>query len=134
MKLILCLDDASGMMFNHRRQSRDRVLIADLMTHVGHAKLWISPYSAPLFPTDAPNITIAENPCAAAGEEDFVFAEDCAISPYWDKVSELILYRWNRLYPSDLKFGEDMTKFYLAATYGFEGSSHSEITKEVWKT
>ncbi len=134
MKLILCLDDTSGMMFNHRRQSRDRVLIADLVTHVGNATLWISPYSAPLFPANAQNITVAENPCAVAKDGDFVFVEDTALSPYWDKVSELILYRWNRLYPSDVKFHEDMAAFHLAATDSFAGSSHNEITKEIWKT
>ena len=26
MKLILCVDDKGGLAFNHRRQSRDRVL------------------------------------------------------------------------------------------------------------
>lgn len=133
MKLILCIDDQNGMMFNHRRQSRDRVLIADLISHVGNAKLWISPYSASLFPSDAPNVKITENPCAEAGEEDFVFVEDCEMFSYWDKASEVILYHWNRLYPSDVKFTKDITKFHLAATTAFEGSSHSEITKEVWK-
>ena len=133
MKLILCIDDQNGMMFNHRMQSRDRVLIAELMTHVGAAQLRVSPYSVSLFPTDAPNVTVMENPCAAATAEDFVFVEDVELSPYWENVSELILYRWNRLYPSDVKFTEDMTKFQLISTTAFEGSSHSEITKEVWK-
>ena len=31
MKLIVCLSEGNGMMFNNRRQSRDRVLIADMV-------------------------------------------------------------------------------------------------------
>ena len=31
MKLIVCLDDKNGMMFNKRRQSRDRVLIENVL-------------------------------------------------------------------------------------------------------
>ena len=54
MKLIVCLSDDNGMMFNHRRQSRDRVLIADMIQHVQNAPLWVSPYSAPLFGEDCP--------------------------------------------------------------------------------
>lgn len=34
MTLILCLDDENGMMFNHRRQSRDRVLISEMLSHI----------------------------------------------------------------------------------------------------
>ena len=31
MILIVCVDDHNGMMFNHRRQSQDRVLRADIL-------------------------------------------------------------------------------------------------------
>ena len=31
MKLIVCMDDKNGMAFNHRRQSRDRVLAKRIM-------------------------------------------------------------------------------------------------------
>ena len=48
MTLIVCLDDNLGMMFNRRRQSRDRVLIAELMAHVGDRRL-------PVFPTIRPS-------------------------------------------------------------------------------
>lgn len=131
MTLVVCLDDNLGMMFNHRRQSRDRILIADLLAHVGDRRLVVSPYSAPLFPADAPNVTVAEDPCTAAGEEDFAFVEDTPIS---GNPSGMILYRWNRIYPADRHFKGDMTGFLLSETIEFVGSSHEKITKEVWKT
>ena len=133
MTLIVCLDDNLGMMFNRRRQSRDRVLIAELMAHVGDRRLVVSPYSAPLFPADAPNVTVAKDPCAEAREEDFVFVEDADPAAAWDKVTEVLLYRWNRTYPADRYFTVDMAGFRLAETTEFVGSSHDKITKEVWK-
>ena len=49
MKLILCVDDKGGLAFNHRRQSRDRVLNEHILMHCGMHRLWISPYTARLF-------------------------------------------------------------------------------------
>lgn len=45
MKLILCVDDKGGLAFNHRRQSRDRVLNERILMHCGMHRLWISPYT-----------------------------------------------------------------------------------------
>ena len=42
MTLIVCIDDKNGLLFNHRRQSRDRVLIEDLLGTL----LWLSDDSA----------------------------------------------------------------------------------------
>lgn len=133
MTLILCLDDENGMMFNHRRQSRDRVLISEMLSHIGNRRLFVSLYSVALFPADIPNITVADDPCADVAEGDFAFVEDTDPVAHWDRVTELILYRWNRLYPADKSFSGDMTAFHLAETTEFVGSSHDKITKEIWK-
>ena len=133
MTLILCLDDENGMMFNHRRQSRDRVLIAELLSHVGDGRLYVSPYSAPLFPADVKNVTVADDPCAAADDHAYAFVEDTDPAPHWDRVTDIILYRWNRLYPADVTFTQDMTDLHLIETSEFVGSSHDQITKEIWK-
>ena len=37
MKLAVCIDNGGGMIFNHRRQSRDRELIRDLAENLGGA-------------------------------------------------------------------------------------------------
>ena len=133
MTLVVCLDDQQGMMFNRRRQSRDRILIAELLAHVGERRLIISPYSAPLFPADAPNLTVANDPCAAADRDSFAFVEDTDPLSHWDEVTELLIYRWNRIYPADRKFQGDLSGFRLTETTEFAGSSHDTITKEVWK-
>ena len=52
MILIVCVDDNKGMMFNHRRQSQDRVLRRHILDRVGDAKLWMNGYSAKMFEKD----------------------------------------------------------------------------------
>ena len=49
MKVIVCVDDNNGMMFNNRRQSRDRILIEDVVKNVIGGNLLMAPYSEPLF-------------------------------------------------------------------------------------
>ena len=46
---IVCVDDHNGMMFNHRRQSQDRVLRADILELTGGKKLWMNAYSRKQF-------------------------------------------------------------------------------------
>lgn len=133
MKLIVCLDDAGGMMFNRRRQSRDRVLIADMLHHTGSTSLWVSPYSAPLFGEDASPLRVAPDPILAAEENDYCFVENTPLPQNLDGISELVIYRWNRLYPSDVRFTCDTSPLSLVESHEFGGSSHDKITKEIWK-
>lgn len=53
MIVIACLDDNGGMMFNHRRQSQDRVLRAHIAALVGDARLWMNHYSAQQFDAES---------------------------------------------------------------------------------
>ena len=133
VKLIVCLSDDGGMMFNHRRQSRDRVLIADMIDQTQGAPLWVSPYSAPLFGEDCPHLRVDALPVNAAKVGDYCFVEDTSLPQNLDAVEELILYRWNRLYPSDVYFTLDTSAFSPQETTEFVGSSHEKITKEILK-
>ena len=133
LKLIVCLSDDGGMMFNHRRQSRDRILIADMVQHTKDSTLWISPYSASLFPEDRPHLQVTPDPTKAAGKDDYCFVEDIPLPQNLEEVNELLIYRWNRLYPSDVFFTCNMSVFFLAESHEFVGSSHDNITKEIWK-
>ena len=133
MKLIVCLSEEDGMMFNHRRQSRDRVLIADMIRHVGNTPLWVSPYSAPLFGEDCSSLRVDANPVLAAGETEYCFAEDTPLPKNLANANEILIYRWNRLYPADVYFTCDTSAFTLIQSEDFVGSSHDSITKEIWK-
>lgn len=132
LKLIVCLDDRGGMAFNRRRQSRDRILIENLVQHVGTARLYVTPYTAKLFRGHVLDLWETDTPLLDAGSTDYCFSELEAPSHEAD-VSELTVYRWNRHYPSDTVFSLNLSDFTLASTTEFVGSSHEKITKEVWK-
>ena len=86
MKLILCVDDKGGLAFNHRRQSRDRVLNERILMHCGMHRLWISPYTAKLFGADtAVRLCIAEDCLERAEEDDYCFAEVHNPAPYLNR-------------------------------------------------
>ena len=133
MKLIVCLDDRMGMMFNHRRQSRDRLLIDDLEKLVGDRKVYMMPYSEGLFLKNNVRYILTDTPFTDADREDYCFIETVDPTSYMRSVTEIVIYHWNRHYPADLYFTFDMKGFTLTQTAEFAGSSHEKITREVWK-
>ena len=135
MKVIVCVDDNNGMMFNNRRQSRDRILIEDIVKNVVGGNLLIAAYSEPLFKDSNVDIFLSESLLDEAAPEDLCFIEDKALLPYSDKIDELIIYRWNRTYPADMHLDIDPAalSMKLVSTTEFAGSSHEKITKELYK-
>ena len=130
MRVAVCIDDFGGMIFNGRRQSRDRALTADLLREVGEGKLRIFPFSAELF--EANTVTVSADFLSEAGEDELCFLENEPLSPHLDRVGELILYRWNRRYPRDLLLDVDplAAGLRLAEQTELRGYSHETITKE----
>lgn len=49
MKLIICLDDKNGIMFNKRRQSKDVAVAEKIKEIIGNNLLHIHSYSSPIF-------------------------------------------------------------------------------------
>lgn len=135
MKLIVCLDDRNGMLFYGKRLSRDRVVCEKVVNMVGAAKLWMNGYSAKMFADISKNICVDEDFLDYAGEEEFCFLENRDIMPYMDKISQILLFKWNRHYPADTFFPIDLCAkpWKLTDTEEFSGSSHNKITMEVYK-
>lgn len=134
MKVIVCLDDKRGMFFNERRQSRDRVLNADVVAMSKGNRLFIEPYSKMLFENSGANIVCDADFLELAGDGDFCFVENRALSGYIDKLEEIIIYHWNRSYPTDIVFDLEPEElgFKCISTSEFQGSSHDKITKEIF--
>ena len=128
----VCLDDHNGMCFNRRRQSRDRLLLADLLREAGGAPLWMNAYSAGLFKTPPANLRTAEDFLDRAGRGEYCFVEDRDLTGWAGKLEALVVYRWNRIYPADFYFTLPLDGWTLARTGEFAGSSHERITKEVY--
>lgn len=136
MKVIVCVDENNGIMFNNRRQSRDRILIRDIVQNIVGGNLLMAPYSEPLFKDSGiDTFFLSEYILDEADPEDYCFIENKALLPYSDKIDELIIYRWNRVYPADMYLDIDpkALSLTLVSTTEFAGSSHEKITKELYK-
>jgi len=135
MIIISCVDDDMGMMFNHRRQSQDRVLRERVLEATKGKKLWINHYSAKQFSeNNTPQINVDDNFMSEAGDGEYCFVENCDVTPYLRWVEKIILYRWNRRYPSDQTFPINLSVggWKLVHTEEFSGSSHERITEEIY--
>ena len=135
MRIIACVDDNMGMMFNHRRQSQDLVLRERVLAVTKGNKLWMNHFSAQQFSQhNAPQINVDDSFLSEAGNGEYCFVEDCDILPYMPWVETIFLYRWNRRYPADQTFPVDLSAggWKLVHTEEFTGSSHERITEETY--
>ena len=75
--LAFCVDDQGGLAFNHRRQSRDRGLVADLLAAAGGRPVFCLPYSAGLFDPG----TVTDDP-GAVSADGILFLENADPAAY----------------------------------------------------
>ena len=148
MKIIVCVDNQNGMMFNHRRQSQDRVLRKRIMELTGGKKLWMNAYSQKQFLQVNGNMPKEQEQSGQLGQsgqiqadEAFLekagpgepcFVEDRSVAPFAGRVERVVLYRWDRAYPADLYWDLSLEGWTLARREEFPGFSHEIITKEVY--
>lgn len=126
MTLYVCLDDKNGMLFNKRRQSRDGAVLEDICASVSGV-LTIDAFSEKL-------IAAAGIPYVVGEPEPGVqfFLENRKASELLPMAEKIVIYRWNRVYPADLRFDGDLSGFTRQSTEEFPGKSHEKITKEVY--
>lgn len=133
MNVIVMLSNDNGMMFNERRQSQDSTLRQDVLNDSSGTTLWMNSYSKKQFTEEANNIIVDEKFLQKAQNGEYCFVENQELAPIADSIENLIVYRWNRDYPSDMTFDLDISSWVLISTIDFTGTSHEKITKEVWK-
>jgi hypothetical protein len=129
MKIIICLDDNNGMLFNNRRQSRDSVVLEDVFANLGSAQLNIFPFSQKLFEPFSDRVMV----CTALTENNIYFVEDIDITPYEGQIKEIIVYKWNRAYPADFYCEIDFSAFNMVSQTELQGSSHEKITRIIYR-
>ena len=132
MKIIVCVDNQNGMMFNHRRQSQDRVLRKRILELTGGKKLWMNGNMPKEQEQSGQSgqIQADETFLEKAGPGEYCFVEDKDVVPYESRIEEVILCHWNRDYPADMYFKMDLGSWKLAETQEYAGSSHEKITEE----
>lgn len=132
MILVACIDDKGGMLFNRRRQSQDRLLRLDLLREAGGNAIWMNGYSVKQFADPPENIRVAEDFYLQAGAGEFCFFEDVDPVPWLDRAEKVLLYHWNRRYPSDPPgFPQPLVGWSVTRREDFVGASHACITKEI---
>ncbi len=133
MILIFCVDDQMGIMFNGRRQSQDSALRERIVQISSKSKLWINSYSETQFKVnDASHINISDYFLNEATSGEFCFVEDKQVKSYESTIEIIILYKWNKSYPSDMFFDIDLSGWKCIRTTDFAGSSHEIITEEIY--
>ena len=130
MKIIVCVDDNMGMLFNKRRQSRDVKVLDDIFCMTD--KLWIHPFSEKLYEKYKEKTKVDDSFLEEAGFGEFCFVENISLKPYEDKIEQLIVYKWNRKYPADFKLDLDLSQWHLQEALEFQGNSHDLITREIY--
>ena len=130
MKVIVCLDERFGMLFNQRRLSRDRKVIEDICYRT--KRLYVSRFSETLF-CDAPiEICMDEEFLEKAKIGEVCFVENRLLMQYIDKIEELVVYQWNRSYPSDMKIDIPLQEWNKISEEDLEGFTHEKITRQVY--
>ena len=131
--LIACVDDGMGMMFNKRRVSRDDTVIKRIIKIADNNRIWMSQYSYPLFENVKTENIVADESCFdKASSDEYCFIENLSMTNHKDKIDKIILFRWNRSYPSDVKFDIDLNEWKMNSSEEFAGNSHECITMEVY--
>lgn len=131
--LIVCVDDSMGMMFNKRRVSRDEAVIKRIIEIADNKRIWMSQYSYPLFESmKADNIVAEDLFLERASNDEYCFLENISVADCENKIERIILFRWNRSYPSDVKFNIDLNEWKFNSSEEFAGDSHECITMEVY--
>lgn len=132
MNLIFCIDEKGGMLFHARRVTSDRI-VTERILDICKRDLWIAPYSRSLFP-DGLGLRVSENFLEQAGESEWCFVEAVDPAKYIGCAEHIVIFHWNRTYPSELKFSKENLKlgWELNHTEEFPGYSHQRITMEVY--
>lgn len=130
MNVIICIDENQGMLFHNRRQSKDIKVVEDI---AGLTKeLWISPFSEKLFEGTNIKLYMSDTPLEDAPADAFCFVENQTLQPLKYNIKQLMVYNWNRRYPSDFKLDLNLNEWKLIETIDFEGNSHEKITRETY--
>ena len=134
MNVIVCIDEAGGMLFNGRRQSKDKCLRQKARELAQSEPLWMNSYTASQFAEDGYEVVVDEDFLSNAPENAWCFVENRDLLPWIQNIQQVAVYHWNRRYPSDVKFPMDVlrSQWKRISVKEFAGNSHERITEEVY--
>ncbi|MBO5286796.1 MAG: ribonuclease Z [Clostridia bacterium] len=130
MTVIACIDDNNGMLFGGKRQSRDSKVLEDIQR--SFSPVVILPFSEKMIGASGVDY-ILKDTVDKVRDDETVFLENVDLKTIENRISRLIIYKWNRKYLSDFKFNLDLGKYERKSVCDFSGSSHDKITREVYE-
>ena len=129
MILVACIDDNNGMLFNNRRQSRDKGLIERIIAM--NKRVYVNNFSRELF--EGYNNILVDNEFMTNFEsEDICFVENIPLSRLINKADKIILYCWNKKYPADTYLDISLGDWNLVSECEFNGTSHDNIKEQIY--
>lgn len=135
MNIIICIDNNNGISFGGRRLSRDIKLCERVLQITSGNLLLMNKFSYGLFKDYSDdNIIVTETVFNDAKPGDFCFVENLDVATPKELIEKIIIYRWNRSYPSDMKLDMSiLNDKKLVASFDFAGNSHKKITEEIYE-
>lgn len=92
------------MTFFGRRQSTDAALRERIVALAGEGSISMSEYTAAQFRGCGANVAVSPEPTP---DDSVYFFEEVDPAKYAELADRLVIYRWNRNYPRDLKLTLD---------------------------
>ncbi len=134
MTVIFFLDDNKGMLFNNRRQSRDAVALEDIGTYL-QGELHITEFSEKYISCSGLPYKVVSSLEINDDNEAFYLVENYSVKDQLVKIDRIIIYWWNRTYPSDMQIDFEPIEygFTLKSQFEFAGKSHEKITREIFE-
>ncbi|MGN0194573.1 MAG: hypothetical protein ACI39G_05635 [Pseudoramibacter sp.] len=135
---MMFLDMKNGMAFNRRRQTQDRAVIQRLLAQFPGKCFWGDEKTKALFDGfDAAHFKADPDFLNKAAAGDVAVAEFVSsdqLKAVDRKIEQLVIYRWDKVYPADLVCTYPLAKagWNLTKQTEFTGHSHDKITEEVY--
>lgn len=127
MILAVCVENRMGLAFMGRRLSKD-ALLRERLWELSGGSLRMSPYSAKQF---SEPVYAGADYLSGAQSGDWCFCENGDYEGFSGQIEKIVLFKWNRDYPADLRFSFP-GEWTLVSSEDFPGKSHETITMEVY--
>ena len=130
--LFFTLDDKNAVTFAGKRQSKDIKVAQKMCEFMSGTPLAIKAKSANFFEgVDIPLVTV-DNFVDCREDTPTAFCEEIPSQEVLDNALVLIVFRWNRNYPSLTNERLNLDGYSKTFVEEFAGNSHEKITVEVY--
>lgn len=133
MILIFTLDDKNGTSIGGKRQSKDRV-VADKIIELSNNQPICMKAKSTTFFNDASYMCKIRtiDSFDELHEDSIFFAEEVVQASVMEAAEKIIVFRWNRNYPSLVTDRVSLDGYNKEIADEFKGYSHDKITMEVY--